>query len=242
MKYILFGLLLIPSFALASIDSNLKYGMRSSSVSELQDFLTVGGYMNQTTGFFGLVTLKAVKQYQSDNNIPNTGYVGILTRTSINNALAVDTASSTQAEVVETGTTTPVVVPCQPWVCFPQQTSQVAPVLSPQQTTTLAPIIITKPMFTLSIGERDCKNNNVAIITDNITEGTLLIDGPVIDANGKDIGSVGTLWEAGHRYLYPFTVDIGSWMVGTWNWTATSTDAQGNKQSVSGSYELNVCQ
>lgn len=101
---ILLGLI---STASASIDKNLKYGQRDKEVTELQEFLIDGGFLNGTpTTFFGLLTLKAVKAYQKSTSISPTGYVGILTRQKINDTIASDLASSTQAEVQETGTTT----------------------------------------------------------------------------------------------------------------------------------------
>jgi len=111
-KTISFALLLIlgaTSVSYASIDKNLKYGQRDKEVTELQEFLIDGGYLSGTpTTFFGLLTLKAVKTYQKSVSISPTGYVGALTRQKINDTIASDLASSTQAEIQETGTTTPV--------------------------------------------------------------------------------------------------------------------------------------
>ncbi|HCC06062.1 TPA: hypothetical protein DEP94_01730 [Candidatus Nomurabacteria bacterium] len=93
--------------ASASIDKNLKYGQRDKEVTELQEFLIDGGFLKGLpTAFFGLLTLKAVKSYQKSVDISPTGYVGILTRQKINDSILSDLASSTQAEIQETGTTT----------------------------------------------------------------------------------------------------------------------------------------
>lgn len=109
-KTISFALLLVlgaTSVSYASIDKNLKYGQRDKEVTELQEFLIDGGFLNGTpTTFFGLLTLKAVKAYQKSVSVSPTGYVGVLTRQKINDTIASETASSTQAEVQETGTTT----------------------------------------------------------------------------------------------------------------------------------------
>lgn len=95
------------SLTSASLDSNLKYGQKSSQVSELQEFLVDKGFLTTSpSGFFGLMTLKAVKNYQLSIGLPNTGFVGLMTRTAINNELSIDISSSTEAEVQETGTTT----------------------------------------------------------------------------------------------------------------------------------------
>lgn len=104
--------LLAPLTTLAAIASNLKVGMSGTSVYELQDVLQEQGCLaHQSTGYFGLLTLNAVKCFQTENNIPSTGYVGVLTRTAINAILDVSMNESNQAEIAETGTTTPVASP-----------------------------------------------------------------------------------------------------------------------------------
>lgn len=107
-KVLAVSLALIPIISFASIEYNLKYGQKNPEVRELQDFLIDKGVLadGNNTGYFGLKTLKAVKQYQADNRIPNTGYVGNLTRGAINAELETLTASSTEQEVAETGTST----------------------------------------------------------------------------------------------------------------------------------------
>lgn len=63
------------------ITSNLGYKSRGAQVLALQKFLIAQGYMTNTpTPYFGVLTLKAVKQFQRDNNIIPTGFVGPLTR------------------------------------------------------------------------------------------------------------------------------------------------------------------
>lgn len=113
------GAILVPSLSMASIDTNLQYGMQNTEVSELQDFLVTKGYMNVSTGFFGLLTLNAVEKYQGDNDIPNTGYVGTLTRAQVNKELVSDTSASTQAAIDETGTSTPVFICPVGFTCIP---------------------------------------------------------------------------------------------------------------------------
>lgn len=104
---IILGFIIIPSLSFASIDKNLSYGSRGSQVTELQEFLIDKGFLQGTaTGNFYSLTLKAVKAFQTANNLPSTGYVGNLTRTEINNELSVETASSTTQQISETSTTT----------------------------------------------------------------------------------------------------------------------------------------
>ena len=71
-----------------NLSNNMRYRMRDISVngevSTLQDFLQTRGYLNsEPTGFFGILTLKAVKDFQSANGISPTGYVGPITRAKI---------------------------------------------------------------------------------------------------------------------------------------------------------------
>jgi len=106
--------LIFPSLALASIDSNLKYGATGGEVNELQDFLIGKGFLSvssPTNNFFSL-TLKAVIAYQGSVGLPTTGFVGPLTRTKINAELANQLSQSDAQEVVETGTTSAPVVQC----------------------------------------------------------------------------------------------------------------------------------
>lgn len=70
------------------LKNNLRYQSRDSQtggeVSMLQDFLQSKGHLNsEPTGYFGLLTLAAVKEFQAKFNIEPTGYVGIITRGTI---------------------------------------------------------------------------------------------------------------------------------------------------------------
>ncbi len=61
----------------------VKFGADSqiAKVLELQNSLISSGYLSgNATGYFGVKTLKAVKNFQRDNNIKPTGYVGIKTQ------------------------------------------------------------------------------------------------------------------------------------------------------------------
>ena len=56
----------------------------NGEVSALQDFLQSRGYLNsEPTGFFGLLTQKAVMSFQTANGFSPTGYVGPLTKGAI---------------------------------------------------------------------------------------------------------------------------------------------------------------
>jgi hypothetical protein len=64
---------------------DLSVGSRGNSVIELQSRLTREGvYFGHVTGYFGSLTLKAVRAYQSKLGISATGLVGPLTRAQLN--------------------------------------------------------------------------------------------------------------------------------------------------------------
>ena len=69
-------------------NQDLKVGMRNNDVKILQDCLKYEELFPRTqesTGFYGGITLKAVKEFQKKYNIePVSGYTGILTRTKLN--------------------------------------------------------------------------------------------------------------------------------------------------------------
>ncbi len=69
---------------------NMRYGADDSTtqgqVTSLQQYLVTQGYFdsaNVGTGHFGRLTLKAVIAFQAAHGVPATGYVGPLTRASI---------------------------------------------------------------------------------------------------------------------------------------------------------------
>lgn len=60
---------------------NLWLGSHGPEVTVLQTILIQQGYLkSQATGYFGLMTLRAVYTFQRAHSIPATGYVGVLTR------------------------------------------------------------------------------------------------------------------------------------------------------------------
>lgn len=64
---------------------NLSFGMRNNDVLELQKRMVLEKCATYTpTGFFGIMTLTSVIQYQKAHNISATGFVGAFTRASLN--------------------------------------------------------------------------------------------------------------------------------------------------------------
>ena len=105
---IIAGLLMLsPVVASASFDTSLKYGARGQAVIELQDLLASEDCLSvNSTGYFGLLTLKAVKCFQTKYNLPSTGFFGVMSRAKANEIVANITASSDAAAQAETNTTT----------------------------------------------------------------------------------------------------------------------------------------
>lgn len=69
-----------------SFNTDLWYGQTSSEVIELQKYLIGENYLvSDATGYFGSLTLDAVKRFQLAKGISTTGYVGTLTRGALNN-------------------------------------------------------------------------------------------------------------------------------------------------------------
>ncbi len=80
-----------PAPIAASFTANLQVGSRGSNTIFLQTWLIQNGYdipsissNKAAKGFFGNETRKAVQKYQKDHGIPQTGFVGPLTRTALN--------------------------------------------------------------------------------------------------------------------------------------------------------------
>jgi len=69
-----------PAATAVCFNTDLQQGMTSDSVKDLQIKLGV----TPTSGYFGPITLAAVKTFQTSNGIINTGYVGPLTRGALN--------------------------------------------------------------------------------------------------------------------------------------------------------------
>jgi peptidoglycan hydrolase-like protein with peptidoglycan-binding domain len=124
-KYIISSLLLlcgIVSFATAqgsSFLNDLRVGSTGTDVANLQSWLISKGYDipavssgEAQKGYFGSQTKVAVMKYQAENGIPNTGFVGPLTRGRLNNVIVVKPGAPvitsinapTQLSVGESGT------------------------------------------------------------------------------------------------------------------------------------------
>lgn len=94
-----------PVITNPQVSTNLRYGDRENQVSVLQNLLTKQGYFfTPATGYFGIVTWRAVKNFQKANNLPVTGFVGPLTRAILNVPWMMNSATtvSGNARVMQT--------------------------------------------------------------------------------------------------------------------------------------------
>lgn len=76
-------------YLIGNFESNTYFGMYSNEVKKLQIFLSSQRvFFYNVTGFFGLKTYQAVRQFQIDNQItPSSGFCGPITRTKINSII-----------------------------------------------------------------------------------------------------------------------------------------------------------
>lgn len=145
-----------------NLNSNLKQGMKNNEISLLQNFLKDKGYLNTSaTGFFGAQTLKAVKNFQKDNNINTTGSIGPITRALINklNCKKEDSTNNN----IPNPTTPQVIVSVAPVI--PEQ-PQTLPVVQP-----IEDVVLTAP-----------NNSSLRVRTDsvlNVTSNSISVKGTV---------------------------------------------------------------
>ena len=84
--------------------NDLSPGAQGNDVTELQNRLTQEGfYTGPITGYFGTLTVRAVRAYQRKHGLPNVGLVGPMTRAELNsvNAGQVLGASTTGTEALK---------------------------------------------------------------------------------------------------------------------------------------------
>ncbi len=85
---------------LDSLEPRLAFGLESGSVKALQTFLRDQGFYPESliTGYFGPLTRKALKRFQSAYNLPLTGQFDFLTRFKINQVKSlIDSARAGQS-------------------------------------------------------------------------------------------------------------------------------------------------
>ncbi len=100
-----------PASECVQLSVDLRYRSRDAQtngqVSNLQDFLQAQAYLNsEPTGYFGLLTVKAVKDFQKNNGISPTGFVGSVTRAKIKSISCSDIAvTQTTNNITQVNTT-----------------------------------------------------------------------------------------------------------------------------------------
>jgi hypothetical protein len=82
----------------ANFSNNLYYGLTNNTdVSALQEFLTTqNDYSGPISGNFFSLTLAGVKKFQAANNLPQSGYFGVLSRGVANNLLTSEVSAPSQ--------------------------------------------------------------------------------------------------------------------------------------------------
>jgi peptidoglycan hydrolase-like protein with peptidoglycan-binding domain len=141
-----FAFAAVAAAATTDFQTNLTVGSTGSDVAALQTWLISNGFNipaiqsgATTPGYFGSQTQAAVELYQASKGIPNTGFVGPLTRAALNGSAMAMTPVTTGCPVGFTCTpTTPVVTPTCPagLVCTPVTTTTTGTVTAPTGITT----------------------------------------------------------------------------------------------------------
>lgn len=180
----------------AQVDTYLKYGESGREVYKLQDYLAKKGFFHgPSSGFFGALTLNAVKKYQRNMHLPQTGFVGALTQASINsdvlqqahNApepkdLNAPTLPISVSVIPQIATTTPQ-IPSTNLVNLPARSIRVDPV--PAQNPIRAFIVLMASSTEFSIGsEKDLDFSSLKFIT---SEGTTTIQVSSVERQYADI-------------------------------------------------------
>lgn len=189
-------------------DSNLYYGLTNNlDVQALQEFLITQGDLNYPpTGNFYSLTLQGVKEFQAANNLPITGYFGVLSRGVANGILSASIVSPPDSEVgTSTGNDTSTTTPALPTFNGEATTSQTfAPTenqplfVTPQgaiinangdPVTIPAPQTVTPPV---TVGENSSGSVSVptpscVISATNITPSYVALSWTVVGASAKNI-------------------------------------------------------
>lgn len=235
MKTLILTLLLVPTFAFASIDTNLRLGNKGSEVTKLQTYLVEKGYNTQVTGYFGVKTLFAVKKFQFDNELPSTGYVGMLTRNVMNTQSVTSTGSSQPI-----ATTTVVTATTSATTTAPIQTSTTTLPLATTTATTLPKIVpvYNKPMneeTTVTLGtpyithlKEDVYRGFIPVTITNISGKTVIVDGTIPEPTGTGLNGIGT--EFNSRSSKPYLIPLEQ-VRGNYSYTITIKDNKGDTLS-----------
>lgn len=186
------SLLFIPLLASASIDTNLYYGVQNKQeVQELQEFLIDKGFLTgNATGNFYSLTLNGVKKYQASVSINSTGYVGTLTRKSINDELVANLSASNQEAVTETGNVPVPVATPNPLVAQVQSLQQTVQQLVQNNASVTPSAPAPTPTVSAPVSKADLQ-------VTNLTSGDVILNSPghdtfkfkvtALDDNGNPI-------------------------------------------------------
>lgn len=177
-KLLIAGLFLFPAIVSAQVttfDTNLSYSSMGSDVTALQEFLVTQHLLapQYVTGNFYSLTLAAVKSFQTAESItPISGFVGPITRETINTILASevsvnegDAATTTLPVDLSQSTTTSPYLP--PEINYIQNVTPVVPTI---QSHTIGPVISVRNPPTLTVTNIITTDPSVvAAATDSVT-------------------------------------------------------------------------
>ena len=158
--------MLLPFIVSANITSTLSYGTSGQDVSELQSILIESGCLNHVaTGYFGSLTMNALKCWQKQNSIANTGSVDAPTITTLNKVMASAPASSATTQISTDITTSATVCPSG-YTCTPTTPSSATVTCPAGFTCTTNP---SAPAIDDCPAGYDCMSTNQSTINSTIT-------------------------------------------------------------------------
>lgn len=166
------SLLLLPLTSQAYFDSSLKLGTTGPAVTELQEFLISEECLSvNPTGYFGFLTLKGVKCFQTKHGIdPVSGFFGVLSRTKAKEIVAREVEASSADEINEIGAVPPIMVqPPVPQVIIEATSTPAPSVVVPKPTKVMLTYVSWSPvgepygLLSIRFRELDEQGNTVPV-------------------------------------------------------------------------------
>jgi len=228
--------ILVPALSYADTTSfaHLGLGSRGANVTALQTLLATDQSIypeGLVTGYYGSLTVKAIKRFQLKNGFTQTGAVGPLTLGKLNEMLAV-TQYPSQLPTTPTpsaggSTTPPVTTPTTTPVTTPVTTPTTTPAVA--TTTPAAPVSTdtTAPSISYITASNPSSQSSTVIIINWSTNEMATTKVYFTTATPLDIATASSTSVAGLSYQHSVTITGLQYNTG-YNYVIESADAAGN--------------